>query len=127
MDQERRLFSRATVRVQAEVSDGSLNLMACETRDLSLQGVFVMSDVLLPLRTPCTLTFVLEGLVLPIELKLKAEVVRCQPDGLGLRFCAIDNLETYQHLRNLVLYNSPEPDQVLAEECRHLARMPNWP
>lgn len=119
---ERRLFSRVPVKVQADISDGSLSSMACETRDLSLQGVFVESDVLFPLTTPCTVTLLLQGLVLPIELKLKATVVRCEPQGLGLQFSAVDNLETYQHLRNLVLLNSLNPDEVLAEESRHLTR-----
>lgn len=113
---DRRKFSRVQVNLQVEVSDGRMSLIGCQTRDLSLRGVFIYSDVIFPMQSPCLVTITLSGMVVPIELKLEARVVRAEPEGIGVEFDGIQNLESYHHLRNLVLYNSLAPEQIIEEE-----------
>lgn len=117
---DRRKFSRVQVNLQVEVSNGRMSLIGCETRDLSLRGVFVYSDVIFPMQSPCLVTITLTGLVVPIEIKLEARVVRAESEGIGVEFDGIQNLESYHHLRNLVMYNSLAPEQILEEEKSEL-------
>ncbi len=121
---DRRKFSRVNVNLQVEVSNGRMSLIGCETRDLSLRGVFVFSDVIFPLQSLCLVTITLTGMVVPIELKLEARVVRAESNGIGVEFEGAQDLESYQHLRNLVMYNSMTPEQILEEEKSELGRKP---
>lgn len=113
---DRRKFTRVQINLQVEVSDGRMSLMGCASRDLSLRGVFVFTDVIFPLRSACLVTITLSGNVVPIEIKLDACVVRAESDGIGVEFSGAQDLESYHHLRNLVMYNSFTPDQILEEE-----------
>lgn len=113
---DRRKYTRVHVNLQVEVSNGRMSLIGCETRDLSLRGVFVYSDVIFPLQSPCLVTITLTGLVVPIEIKLESRVVRAESNGIGVEFEGIQSLDSYHHLKNLVMYNSLYPEQVLEEE-----------
>jgi len=113
---DRRKYSRVQVNLQVEVSNHRCSLMGCQTRDLSLKGVFVYSDVIFPMQSACLVTITLTGMVVPIEIKLDARVVRAESNGIGVEFEGIQNLESYHHLRNLVMYNSSAPEQILEEE-----------
>ena len=113
---DRRKFTRVEVHLQVEVSDGRMSLIGCETRDLSLRGVFVYSDVIFPLQSRCLVTLTLTGLVVPIEIKLESRVVRAESNGIGVEFEGVQDLESYHHLRNLVMYNSSAPEDILEEE-----------
>ena len=42
---------------------------------------------------------------------MKGEVVRVEPDGLALHFSEID-FDSFYHLKNIIYYNSEDPDQV---------------
>lgn len=116
INMDRRKFTRVQVNLQVEVSDGRMSLIGCETRDLSLRGVFIFSDVIFPMQSACLVTITLTGMLVPIEIQVQARVVRAEPDGIGVEFEGIQNLESYHHLRNLVMYNSECPEQVIEEE-----------
>jgi hypothetical protein len=113
---DRRRFTRVNINLQVEVSDGRMSLIGCETRDLSLRGVFVYSDIVFPLGSPCVVTIILSGMVVPVEIKINARVVRAESEGIGVEFDSSQGLESYHHLRNLVLYNSLVPEQIEQEE-----------
>ena len=113
---DRRKYTRVQVNLQVEVSNHRCSLIGCATRDLSLKGVFVYSDVVFPLQSPCQVTITLTGMVVPIEIKLEARVVRTESDGIGVEFEGAQSLESYQHLRNLVMYNCSTPEQIVEEE-----------
>lgn len=119
---DRRKFSRVQINLQIEVSNGCMSLIGCETRDLSLRGVFVVSDVIFPMQSLCVVTITLTGMLVPIEIKLDARVVRAESNGIGVEFEGAQDLESYQHLRNLVMYNSMTPEQILEEERSQLGR-----
>lgn len=113
---DRRRFTRVNVNLQVEVSDGRMSLIGCETRDLSLRGVFIYSDVIFPIGSQCLVTITLSGMVVPVEIKLNARVVRAESEGIGVEFESSQDLESYHHLRNLVMYNSLTPEQIEEEE-----------
>ncbi|MDY0219658.1 MAG: PilZ domain-containing protein [Desulfobacterium sp.] len=77
------------------------------SKDLSLNGVFVNTDIRLEPGTLCDLTIVLTGGGDDVELSMRAKVERELASGLGISFEAMD-IDTYSHLKNIMLYNSNE-------------------
>ncbi|MDH4320226.1 MAG: PilZ domain-containing protein [Desulfobulbaceae bacterium] len=93
----------------------------CETRDLSLKGVFVMGVTGPRAKGDrCELSLHLSGTSSDLSLQMRGEVVRVLDDGVGLHFSEID-LDSFYHLKNIIYYNSPDPD-ALGEELADDAR-----
>ena len=47
-------------------------------------------------------------------ISFMCQVIRTDDEGVGLKFIDID-LEGYHKFKNLMLYNSPDPDKLLAD------------
>ena len=77
------------------------------SKDISLKGVFVSTDKSLPPGTDCDVKIFLTGGGENVELSMKAKVVRDIDPGLGIYFESMD-IDTYTHLKNIMLYNSEE-------------------
>ncbi|MBU1404609.1 MAG: PilZ domain-containing protein [Proteobacteria bacterium] len=86
----------------------------CETADLSLKGVFVLGVTGHKLGENCLVSLRLLGSTSHLTLKMKGTVVRVEEDGLALHFYEMD-LDSFFHLKNILYYNSEDPD-VLDEE-----------
>lgn len=92
------------------------------SRDVSMSGIFVISDDLLPLGTRGSLTLTLEFGDHRIPVTAEAEVIRLvpsgrqdQPGGMGLRFLHLDS-ESSLHLFRVVQYQTPfTPDTLHSE------------
>ena len=54
-----------------------------------------------------------------MDISVKGRVQRVTEDGMGLLFTEV-GLEAYEHLHNLVLLNTHEPDKVEQEFKNHL-------
>ena len=86
----------------------------CETRDLSLKGVFVLGIADHELGEQCDVSLHLVGASSALALKMKGEVVRTESDGLALHFYETD-LDSFYHLKNILYYNSGDPDKLEEE------------
>lgn len=105
-----REFTRVPLRVRAEVKGGGFAIASSVTQNVSLKGLFVACSVPLPQATECQITLFLgDG---DIQIQAEGTVVHSYPEGIALQFTRILGLESFEHLRNLVLYNAPDPDQV---------------
>jgi hypothetical protein len=113
---DRRQFSRVQISIEADLFDGSLSVMACRTRDLSLQGVYVVTDLQFALGTNCDVVLLLRGMQVPLEVKIRAHVVRRQEDGVALQFDHLEGPDCWRHLSNLVRHNSEDPEKIMEEE-----------
>ncbi|MBC8316782.1 MAG: PilZ domain-containing protein [Desulfobulbaceae bacterium] len=85
----------------------------CETKDLSLKGIFIpgIGD-----RDPgekCHITVLLSGVSSELKIRMKGEVVRKTDEGIGVYFNEID-VDSFFHLKNIVYYNVDDPDQIAA-------------
>lgn len=83
----------------------------CETKDLSLKGVFIpgIDD-----REPgekCYVTVLLAGTSSELKISMQGEVVRKTDEGIGVYFNEID-VDSFFHLKNIVYYNADDPDQI---------------
>ena len=90
-----------------------------KTRDLSLKGVLISCNEALPSGTDCEVSLKLVGSEFPIEIGIKGKVGRSSDTGMAVEFIEID-LESYDHLQNLVRYNAHNEDQVEQEIKDHL-------
>ena len=105
-----REFTRVPIQVRAEVKGGGLTITRSPTQNVSLKGMFVACPEQLPVGTECQLTLFLgDG---DIQIQAEGTVIHSYPEGLALQFTRILGLDSFEHLRNLVLYNAPDPDQV---------------
>jgi hypothetical protein len=88
------------------------------SRDISLKGVFVLTDRSLPVDTPCDVEILLTGSSTRLSIRVQGHVARQDGDGLGIIFESIDP-DSYFHLRNLLMYNAPDPDAIEEERYLH--------
>lgn len=86
----------------------------CETADLSLKGVFVLGVTGHTVGENCLVTLRLVGSTSQLSLKMRGTVVRVEENGLALHFYEMD-LDSFFHLKNILYYNSEDPD-VLDDE-----------
>ena len=81
------------------------------TKDLSLRGVYVKTQERLEVGTPCRLEIELTGSTSRLILAIKARVVRVDQEGMAFLFDEID-LDSFFHLKNILYYNSGDPDRI---------------
>ena len=115
---ERRRFSRVNVKLEADLYTGDAVMIACETKDISLQGLYLATDQQVPLGTDCQVVLWLCGVEPPLLLTMNAQVVRSDPDGVGIEVYSVQGLASYHHLLNILVMNSEDPDKIYDEATR---------
>ncbi len=86
-------------------TDGKQINLKGNSKDLSLKGLFVNTQIKVPAQTKCFVKVYLSGGMSDIELLINATIVREKDNGMGIEFDSMD-VETYSHLKNIVYYNS---------------------
>jgi hypothetical protein len=86
-------------------------VMAC---NISLKGIYVKTNETLSQNTECEIKLELPGSKPTIVLRISGEILRVEEGGIGILFKQMD-LETFEHLKQIVLTNSSEPDKFLKE------------
>ena len=114
-----REFSRVPVKIQLKLRVDGEVVFSGPTDDVSMKGLSFKTDKRFPLDTECDLILFLEGTTPPVEFQATGKIQRHMDSGMGVLFSEID-LEAYDHLHNLVLMNSEDPDQVEKEFRDHL-------
>jgi hypothetical protein len=115
----RREFTRVHIAVGVEVEQPGQPKISGRGRDLSVKGVYVECPRPLPRGTRCEVTIVLSGTPEPMQVHVTGSVVYAEPEGMGIEFVEVD-VDSFIHLRNLVLYNSVDTEQVEREFEQHL-------
>ncbi len=77
------------------------------SKDLSLKGIFVSTDKRFARGTLCFVKIYLTGGIEKIELLIEGTIVRQTDTGIGIIFNSMD-IDTYSHLKNIVVYNRVE-------------------
>lgn len=116
---DRREFTRVRLAVGVEVDQPGRQKISGRGRDLSVKGVYVECRQPLPPCTPCEVTIVLSGTPEPMQVHVTGRVVYVEPAGMGIEFVEVD-VDSFIHLRNLVLYNSVDTEQVEREFQQHI-------
>ena len=114
---DKRDFHRAEVHVEARAISGETTEIHGMARDVSIKGMFLETDVALPLGAVCDIALFLRCGDEHIEILAKGVAARSNESGIAIEFTEIDS-ESIPHLRQLVLYNSPDTEPV-EEELEH--------
>ncbi|MBI5523478.1 MAG: PilZ domain-containing protein [Desulfarculus sp.] len=106
----RRRRTRVNFRTKVDVQTTGARLVDVESRDLSHKGLYLVGDLPLKAGQGCTLTVHLVGEDenAPV-LHMEGRIIRADRQGTAIDFVSMD-AETYMHLRNLVIFNAPDPE-----------------
>ena len=116
MNEERREFTRVRVPIAVELRIDGRRVRAL-LRDVSMRGASVRCGEAIDVGTRCRLVIPLEG---GAHIDADARVVRATGGGLALEIDDLRGLDSYRHLRGLVLTNAPDPDAAEREVDAHL-------
>ncbi|MEA1968757.1 MAG: PilZ domain-containing protein [Thermodesulfobacteriota bacterium] len=109
---ERRRHTRVDFLTRIVLKSKDLEIVAKgSSKDLSLKGVFFNTEEKLAKGSKVSVKIILSGGDEGIELAMESIVARVEEHGLGLKFQTMD-LDSYTHLKNIVLYNKEDSDEI---------------
>ncbi len=112
-----REFTRNIIRLEVVVTADGRPDIPGRSREISMNGLYVMCCDTLPPGTECTVTITLNDGTTRIEST--GHVINIHDSGMGIGFDEMEP-ESFQHLRKLVLLNAPDPDIVETELGNHV-------
>ncbi len=117
--QQKREFTRVPVHIWGTFKDGDRELLTAEITALSLRGCYASTFEALPQGEEHMLMLFTEDDAHALHITVKARIVRSTEDGMGVEFIEMP-LESYDHLRHMVLLNASDPDTVEHEFRTHV-------
>ena len=117
--EDSREFTRVPIKVEAEIHAENQSIFCEQTRDVSMKGLFLKGNECFPTGTHCVVTLFLGGREGGMRIDVKGVVEHSSEKGMGVQFTEI-GLDSYEHLQNLVLYNSQDAHKVEKEIHDHL-------
>lgn len=115
-DEEGREFSRVKPHIAVSLQIDTKRIDGV-IRDLSMNGLYVSCErVSAAAGTSCDVTVHLDG---GIEIRLTGSIVRVESGGVAITTETV-SLDSFEHLRRLVLYNSMRPAQLEDEMQKHV-------
>jgi hypothetical protein len=115
MEEERRKRTRVHFTTQVIVKTDKSEIAAeAKSEDISIKGIFINTDKKMPVGTPCDIEILLTGMSTKLVLNIKGVITRQDESGLGIAFDSVD-LDSYIHLKNIVLYNASDPEDIERE------------
>lgn len=117
---DHREFTRVPINVGVEIRTKDVLIKTHKTHDLSMVGISLQHEgQALPVGTMCDVSVFLEGADPPIHIDMKGKVGRSTDRDLGIEFSEV-KFDGYEHLQNLVRYNSQNIDVVDKEIDSHI-------
>lgn len=114
-----REFVRSSVRLEVELISGDSTILVARTRDVSMKGIFLITPHRVPVGASCRIRIRIGDPAEPLWVEADGTVVRTDDEGLAVEFLEM-GVGSFQHLKNLVMYNAPDPGQVDVELGDHL-------
>ena len=118
-DSNKRDFTRVPSGLDVDIRFDDGTELTEHIDDVSVRGLFVQSETRFPVGTKCRLVLHLGGRGHGIALEASGQVARCTEEGMGMRFDEI-SYDAFEHLRNLVRFNSGDPEAIEDELDDHL-------
>ena len=114
----KRRNTRVRFETTADVFFSDQTVANCSTTNLSINGVMIVGLQGRAVGEECELRLHLGGGKSDLILAIKSKVSRIIEEGTALHFYEIE-LESFQHLKNVIYYNSENPDDVSKEFIDH--------
>ena len=115
---DRRSFVRVPFNTEAEVQVDKRLIRSSEGIDVSLSGLRLASNEAVDPGTLCQVKIILQTPETRLAIEAKGTVIRSAAGTLGIQFTELD-LDSYLHLRQLILYNTEEPEKAEQEFSSH--------
>jgi c-di-GMP-binding flagellar brake protein YcgR len=117
---ERRKNSRNSLKQNSELALTEKTVYKGATKNISFSGVFMYCPDAqnIPIGETGFFKIFIKSEEETKTISFMCQVIRTDDKGVGLKFIDID-LEGYQKFKNLMLYNSSDPDALLAELEKH--------
>ncbi len=117
-ESDKREFTRVPITFEVQMVVAGKPLGESTTiKDVSMKGMLVLTGERFEVGTPCEATLTLvEG---EVVIHTSGIVAAIHPKGFGMEFTTIDGLESYIHLKNLVMFNSGNVEKVEEEFHNH--------
>ncbi len=125
-EEDKREFSRVPFRIRTTVRTPDRTIWSSSTLDVSLGGLRIeTTEQAPPEGTKCEIEIVLAESPEPAIIEARGEVIRSAPGTLAVRVDEID-IDSYEHLKQLVLQNAEDPEQAERQFFAHWGiRKPN--
>ncbi len=115
-----REFTRISAKVEVDVmrvSPGK-NLVG-HTECVSMKGLYIICDKPFPVDTECVITLWIGGRKSEITICAKGKVTFVDKMGMAAEFVSHLNMDSYNHLHSLVLYNAADEAETVEEEIEN--------
>lgn len=113
-----RKFSRVRFNVEAVIRFGERQFRG-GVENLSMTGMFLVTDERLADGESVDITIVLAGTAPPVSVNFSGRVSRIDGNGMAFSFEKID-LDSYMHLKNIVAYNIDDSEKMMEEICHSI-------
>ncbi len=116
---EHRKYTRLPLEMAVEVITAEHGTLSGRTRNISFGGMLLKIDGQEKLQAGDKINLLLiiqeqQGTEERVQIEFESTVVHKSPAGVGIKFIAMD-ISQYHHFKNLMVLNSPDPDQLLEE------------
>jgi c-di-GMP-binding flagellar brake protein YcgR len=113
---ERRKNSRNALKHDSELTLAGNAVYKGTTKNISFSGVYMycQDSKNIPIGENGFFKIFIKSQKETVTISFLCQVIRTDDEGVGLKFIDID-LAGYQKFKNLMLYNSSDPDTLLAE------------
>jgi len=116
MSDEKRRFTRVPFKSKSEMTVNDVSYTVEEVKNLSVGGCLLPIKADFKPGTECHVKIILTGTTSELSVEVYGEIVRCEPGAVAIKFVQISP-DSLSHLRNIVLYNSPD-SKVVEKEIR---------
>ncbi len=122
---ELREYTRIRMKVNVEVAlSGSAEKRIGNTECLSMNGLFIECEHPFLVGTQCVVTLLAAGPGSDVLVHARGKITFVNEAGMAAQLTSHLGMESYNHLRNLVLYNAAEEsEQIETEIQRHLDKI----
>jgi hypothetical protein len=116
---DRRGFIRVPLRTEVSVRAGDRTIRADTEINVSMGGMYIPSDEILPAPgVLCRVSIMLSSFENKLLIEADGKIIRSEPGSLAVEFTQLD-LDSYHHLRQLILNNTDEPERAEKEFSSH--------
>ena len=118
-EQEKREFVRVPFRIGTTVRISDRTIRSGTALDVSMNGILVATtEIVPPEGTSCEVEIILAEAPEPVIIEARGSIVRSKPGTLAVHFSEVD-VDSYEHLRQLILNNSEDPERAEKEFGAH--------
>ena len=109
---DKRQKIRVDFQVDIEATFGDLKInVEADSKNISLNGVYIQTDKDIPLHTKCQISLYLSGTTEPLALTMEGRVARKDDTGFAVAFESMD-LDSFTQLKQILRFNTGDPDLI---------------